>query len=132
MKYPSAIDTWLAAILIGAPLLVIGNGIFTLSKSTSAGLILIGVGLTISIIMALFAFPCYYIIGDCSVKIKCGIIEEDLPLEKIQLVEKSSSFLSAPALSLRRVKISLDDGFRLVSPKDRDGFIEILKQKIQK
>ena len=82
--------------------------------------------------MALFAFPCYYIIVDCSVKIKCGIIEEDLPLEKIQLVKKSSSFLSAPALSLKRVKISLDDGFRLVSPKDRDGFIEILKQKIQK
>ena len=132
MKYPSAIDTWLAAVLIGAPLLVIGNGIFTLSKSTPTGLVLIGVGIAISIVMALFAYPCYYVIGERSVKIKCGIIEEELPFERIQIVEKSSSLWSAPALSLKRVKIVLDDGFRLVSPIDRDGFIAILQQKIRK
>jgi uncharacterized membrane protein YdbT with pleckstrin-like domain len=131
-KFPSAIDTWLVAVLVGAPLLVIAGGVVTLSKSTSAGLVQIGIGVAIALLMALFALPCYYIIGESSLKIRCGVIEEEVPFHRIMSAERSSSLWSAPALSLRRVKIMLDDGFRLVSPRDRDEFIETLKLKVRK
>ena len=38
-------------------------------------------------------------------------------------VALSSSWESAPALSLRRVRIQLDKGHRIVSPLDREQFI---------
>lgn len=131
-KYPSSIDTWIAFILIGSPLLAIGSGIFVFPKSTAAGLTLIGMGVMSGALIAMLAWPCYYKLEDKYLRIKCGISEEDILIDRIKSVEISSSSWSAPALSLKRVKIVLDDGFRLVSPADREAFIEALEQRIRK
>jgi hypothetical protein len=129
-KYPSAVDLWFAAFLIGTPLAIVVFGAFTLNRSAVAGIITIIAGVLIGILMAAFAIPCVYTLTDQSLKIKCGILEDDVPLTKIRKTERSSSTWSAPALSLRRVKITLDDGFRLISPRDRDGFIADLAARI--
>ena len=83
-------------------------------------------------LIAAFTVPCVYTLTDESLKIQCGVLEDDVPLARIRKVEKSSSALSAPALSLRRVRISLDDGYRLISPRDRDGFIADLIARLHR
>jgi hypothetical protein len=131
--YPSAVDAWIVLVLIGAPLTVVGGGVFVATESTLAGLVQIGVGLGIGCFIALLAFPCRYTLDDERLTIQCGMIKEDITLDQIKGVEESSSLWSAPALSLKRVKVFLGhDEYRLISPKNRADFILTLKQKIQK
>jgi len=125
-EFPSAVDGWLATVLIGAPIVVVTFGGFMLTKSIAAGVITIFTGVLVGGIMAAFAIPCVYTLTDEYLKIKSGVIEDDIPLKKIRKAEKSGSAWSAPTLSLRRVKITLEDGSRVISPKDRDGFISDL------
>jgi hypothetical protein len=60
------------------------------------------------------------------------MLEDEIPLRKIRGAEKSGAPWSAPALSLRRVKITLEEGSRYISPKDRDGFIADLDARLEK
>jgi hypothetical protein len=130
-EYPSAVDSWLGAILIGAPLVVVAFGIFTLTKSISAGTVVIAVGVLIGGAIAAFSIPCVYTLSDDSLKIRCGLLEDEVPLGKIRKAEKSGSAWSAPALSMKRVRVILDDGCRVISPKDRDGFISDLVSRLK-
>jgi uncharacterized membrane protein YdbT with pleckstrin-like domain len=131
-EYPSAVDRWIAAVLIGSPLVVIGGGILLLEKSAEGGWIQIGIGLFLAVLMAALSIPCRYTLDEHSLTIRCGLLREVIPLARIRSVEKSASLWSAPALSLRRVKIVMDHGWRLISPKDRDGFIEAIRDRLEK
>lgn len=63
--------------------------------------------------------------------VQAGILKERIKYEDIVSVEKSSDPLSAPAMSLKRVRIDHGKGFTLVSPKDRDDFISELNTRIK-
>lgn len=130
-EYPSRIDSWLAVILVGAPLIVVAVGVFTLTQSAGAGIVAIITGFVLGSAIIALSIPCVYTLSDESLKIKCGLLEEELPLRKVRAAEKSSSPWSAPALSLRRVKVTLDDGWRVISPQDRDGFIADLEARLR-
>ena len=130
--YRSAIDLWLAAVLVGAPLAMVGFGAYSLTRSVLAGVLMMAFGALTGALIAAFTVPCVYTLTDESLKFQCGVLEDDVPLARIRKVEKSSSALSAPALSLRRVRISLDDGYRLISPRDRDGFIADLIARLHR
>jgi len=129
--YRSAIDLWLASILVGVPLAMVTFGAYSLTRSVMAGVLMIAFGAVTGALIAAFTIPCLYTLTDENLKIQCGVLEDDVPLARIRKVEKSSSALSAPALSLRRVRLSLDDGQRLISPKDRDGFIADLTARLR-
>jgi uncharacterized membrane protein len=129
-EYLSRIDSWLAIVLIGAPLLVVAAGVFTLTSSLGAGIVTIITGLIVGGMIAALSLPCVYTLTDESLTIKSGMLEDEVPLRTIRRAEKSSNLWSAPALSLRRVKITLDDGSRFISPKDRDGFITDLEARL--
>ena len=131
-EYRSAIDLWLVAVLVGAPFAIVAFGAFSLAKSISFGIGVMIFGGFIGALIAVFSIPCVYTLTDERLKIKCGLLEDNVPLATIKKAEKSSSTRSAPALSLRRVKITLEDGYRLISPKDRDGFIADLTARISR
>ncbi len=129
--YNSAVDPWIAVVLTGAPLLVVSGGVYLVEKSLPAGIIQIAAGILIGLFIASLALPCRYVIDDSRLLIQCGFLKEEIPIAKIRGVEYSSSLWSAPALSLKRVKIILDDGWRLISPRDRDEFMSSIKRIIQ-
>lgn len=131
-EYPSHIESWLAIVLVGAPLLVVAVGVFTLANSPGTGIVTIITGLIVSVIVAALSFPCVYTLTDENLMIKSRMIEEEVPLRKIRRAEKSGSMWSAPALSTRRIKITGDDGSRFISPEDRDGFITDLEARLAK
>ena len=80
-------------------------------------------------IMAILMIPCRYTITDRFLIIKCGMSEDRIDLNRIRDAVPSFNPLSAPALSIKGVKVILDRGFCLISPKDRDAFIREIKLK---
>ncbi len=129
-QFPSRVDAWLVALLAGVPLFLIGLGVLALSKSTSAGLVQVGVGLAVGVAIAACSIPCRYTLGAAHLQIQSGVLNEEIDLTKIHGVELVRSFQSAPAWSTWRVKLILDDGYRLISPRDRDAFVQTLQAQL--
>lgn len=70
-----------------------------------------------------------YIINNNILYIKIGAIQvEKLDIHKIKKIEKTFNPLSAPALSLKRLKLSYGEsfGYTLISPKEREQFINAI------
>src|SRR5690606_14766818 len=114
--YPSKIDWWLVTIFVAAPLFAIGLGIYMLIFLGWFGLIPIFIGGFMTFIMAILMIPCRYTITDRFLIIKCGMSEDRIDLNRIRDAVPSFNPLSAPALSIKRVKVILDRGFCLISP----------------
>ena len=94
------------------------------------GWIAVGVVFLVVVLFATIIIPCRYTLTDDGLLIQSGLIKTKIEYRRMKDVKPSWNPLSAPALSLRRVKIKLDKGFALVSPKRRDEFIVELKRRI--
>lgn len=118
-------------MILLSPLLSVVIGVYLMITGQADGavyLFLIGAGslmLTIA-----FTMPCRYTILEDTLSIRCGIIFYQIPLSEIESIERSASWISGPALSLRRVKIKAQRRTVIVSPKKRDEFIADLRSAI--
>lgn len=133
-EYPAAVDVWLAVIVLGAITAIFMTGVYLLWTREPAAVIILGVGAVIVTILLVAGFPCRYTLTGESLLIRCGVFgmfEEEIPLRSIKKVALSRNPLSAPAPSLRRVRIDHEQGFSLISPKDRDGFIDEINRRRQ-
>ncbi len=128
--YPSKVDAWLVAVLVVA----IGG---TLAAGLAAGPgnpneLYVSLGLTgfiVALIVAL-VWPCRYVLEAEQLFIASGLFSRQrIPYRQITAVEPSANPLAAPALSLRRVKVSYGKRYQLVSPRDRDEFIRALRAR---
>ena len=88
---------------------------------TGAGVLLLTIAVT---------QPCRYTILEDSISIRCGILFYQVPLDDIVDVQPSSTWISGPALSLRRVKIETHKRTIIVSPRQREEFIADLHDAI--
>ncbi|MBN8681123.1 MAG: PH domain-containing protein [Chitinophagales bacterium] len=69
-----------------------------------------------------------YTIKDGQLHIRCGFFRyPPVSIREIKQVKKTNNPLSAPAASLDRLEIRVGRQVMLVSPKDKQGFIEALK-----
>lgn len=138
--YKSAVDLWLAAILIGVPFAILFTGVsvaFGLhllhwheNIGRVAGFLFVGIGAALGALITMFTLPCRYTLSETELHIQCGILKSVVPYRAIRRLELSCSLWSAPALSLNRVKIVLDEGFHLISPENRADFIKELQARI--
>lgn len=122
--YDSAVDLWIAALILLSPLTSVVIGIYLLVDGQADGamyLFLIGAG--VLLLTLVLIQPCRYTILDDSLSIRCGILFYQIPLNEIESVEPSRSWRNGPALSMRRVKITTSQRTVLVSPKEREAFI---------
>lgn len=78
--------------------------------------------------IALF-LPCYYTFQEDHLLVRSGILKKKIEYKGIREIEPSSCPLSAPALSLKRIRIESDAGSVLISPVNRDEFITALKKR---
>ena len=88
-----------------------------------------------SIIIALigFAIPLWlllattYEIDDETLRVRSGPFRWLIPLDEIERVEETRSALSAPALSLDRIRIVYGSGKSImVSPQNKEDFITVI------
>ena len=125
MRFKSAIDTWLWVVLAFNTALV-GIALVTAARTEQAGLVAITV--TAAVLLPLWiVFSTHYTVEEGLLRVRSGPFLWRIPLEAIRTVEPSRSWLSGPALSLNRLKISYGEGKAiLVSPLDRDGFLKAI------
>jgi hypothetical protein len=128
--YPSRIDTWLVLVIVGAVGLVVAHGILLVPTAPWAALISFGVAIFTGLIVAAMTMPCRYELEADHVLIRCGMIRQRIRYAEITSIAPSRSMLSAPALSVRRVKIGFTYGAQLVSPREREAFIADLQQRV--
>ncbi len=130
-EFNSNIDSWLAIIIFLAVVSSIVIGIFQANSSITAMLISFSsAGFIISLIIAL-AFPCKYVLKQDHLLIKSGLFyRQHIPYSRVENIELSSNPISAPALSLKRVKITFGRRFQLVSPQNREEFIIALRERV--
>ena len=84
--YQSKIDWWIAALLILGPLASIGLGVFVFSFHRPAGLLTIFVGFFSLILIGLLTLPCRYTLTLTDLKIRCGIIRQEIQLKDIRSI----------------------------------------------
>jgi len=134
--FPSRIDAWLAivvllAVLSPIPVLVLrgaGSGAEQVVGWVTALLPLVAGGLLL--------LPCRYTLADDHLHIRCGVIRQRIAYRNITGMVLSRNILSAPALSLHRVKVSYrkqngrGQGFQLVSPREREVFMQALRTRV--
>lgn len=98
ITYRSAVDVWFAALVGGAVIWALADG---LDQGTGAFM----ARLLIFFIVALFCFPCRYTLTETHLIIRSGILRWTIDLREIKHVSLTSNPLSAPAWSLKRIKI---------------------------
>ena len=130
--YVSAVDWWIVVVLMLGPVACVGlTGILLQQGRSQDALYCLLTGVGTLLVTGIFTVPCRYCILPDTLSIRCGVMLIRAPLDQIKSIETSGSWLSGPALSLKRVKISTAARFYLVSPRDRDRFIEELTQAVK-
>jgi hypothetical protein len=128
--YPSRIDAWLVVLLVATIGIVLAQAASTYYQSPSESLISLAVLAATLVLCALIGYPCDYTLTETQLIVRSGLVRRRIAYRNITAVEPSSSPWAAPALSLRRVKVSFSGRFQLVSPRERERFIDDLQRRV--
>lgn len=127
--FPTRVDAWLV-VVIGIAVAMCFFPAWMLRHTSPGGSIAaVVVGLLTLTVVLMLTVPCRYTLESDYLFIQCGILKKRIPYAEIRKIELSSNPLSAPALSLRRVKIVYGRTFQLVSPQERDRFVDELSKR---
>ena len=129
--YESGVDLWIGIMLLLGPVLTAVLGIhFLMNQRPGDAMTMFLVGAITMLITAMFTTPCRYTLLSDALSVRCGIICYQVPFTDIKTVEKSGTWISGPALSMKRVIVSTQKRNLILSPKDRDEFIADLRECI--
>lgn len=123
--YKSKIGTGIVIFIV----IVLGLSIYPMiQEGIWEGLLTIV--LTAAFIAYVFLQTFYIIDGDI-LRVKCGfLMNRSYEISRIIKITETNNPISAPAASLDRLEISLDNGKSvIVSPKQKSGFIEELQRR---
>ncbi|WP_082235285.1 PH domain-containing protein [Halobacillus massiliensis] len=132
MIYKSKKDWWLAVILWGALIMAIKSGVqslFTENLNTMTVVSTVFLTLAVPLFILWLWLTVAYIIDEKELIVIYGPFKKRIPLNSIQSLKKTMNPISSPALSLKRIEIIYGQHSSvLISPKDRDEFIENIKE----
>lgn len=130
-RFPSRIDGWfLGVVLLGG--LAFGYAILAVWLRAGAvpavAMILVGL-LTLGLPVWLLCGTDYELTGQ-ELRVRSGPFRWRVPLDQVRRVSASRNWLSAPALSLDRVRIDYGRaGTLLISPRDQRAFVAALQRQ---
>ena len=130
VSFRSKVDAWLIAVIAAAVLFTAAQGFLLWETSPEGSVISLSVAALVGAIFIAVGVPCRYTLESDYLHIRSGFIQQRIPYKDITGVEPSRNPLSAPALSLQRVKVSYKGWFQLVSPLERDRFIQLLEERV--
>lgn len=132
VSFRSKVDAWLIAVIAAAVVFTAAQGFLMREASPEGSVASFSVAaLVVAVFMAL-AVPCRYTLERDHLYIRSGLIRQRIAYKDITGVEPSRNPLSAPALSLQRVKVSYKGWFQLISPLDRERFIQLLEERVSR
>jgi len=128
-EYVSRIDRWLVLVVVAVIALMLADAwalrVVAPRESLLVAVAMIG---AVALLLAL-SWPCTYTLTDSQLVIRSGLMRLRIAYDDITGVEFSRSLWAGPALSLRRVKVRFAGRFILLSPADRERFIEDLERR---
>lgn len=130
--FPTKVDAWLVVVLaagIGASLY---GAIEVIHTDPSRAVVRFGATAALLLVVFLAGIPCQYTLADDHLLVRSGVVRWRVPYVQITDIAPSRSLWSAPAMSLRRVKVSYRGRFMLVSPRERERFIAELTQRVER
>jgi hypothetical protein len=131
--YPSKIDWWLVPVLCVPPVAAVTVCVALALAGSTPGLLAGVAGLVfVAGIYLGLVFPMRYGLDDSHLVVRFGICRQRIPLADISAVHPTHNPLSAPALSLDRLRVQYGPGlFKavMISPADRNLFLDELAQK---
>lgn len=119
-RYPSKVDTWLAALMLAA-FVVMVVGVQGAYRDGEYVGVLVGFG-AICLVVAL-TWPTDYTLFQREIVVRSGLIRYRIPYSSIVEVKPSRAMWSAPAWSLDRLLIRCGKKMFLISPVDKWGFM---------
>lgn len=128
--YRSAVDWWVG-VLLAFPVLAaaaIGVVLMANGRPADASTMFLVAAATL-LATAIFVAPCRYTFLKDALSIRCGLICYQVAYDSIRDVKRSSTLRSGPALSLSRVVIRTDRRDHIISPVQRERFIEQLRSR---
>ncbi|ERR1019366_808885 len=137
MKYYSKKDWWVLLLIWIAILVPSTFGFIAIHIASEPPLIISGwIALIVAFLFLLslcaLSFPLYYKIEATALFIRCGLLQQEIPLSSIQAVFPTHNPLIAAAWSLDRLQINYQLGKRplyaLIAPQDKNGFLHELAQ----
>ncbi|WP_188689197.1 PH domain-containing protein [Pullulanibacillus camelliae] len=133
MRFKSKQDVWLTLIVWAAMFFLLGSGIyalFTQQMSAFEYLIITLLCIALPLFFLWMWLTTYYVLSDKYLIIRFGPFKKVVLLAAIQSVRKTNNPMSSPALSIKRLEIIHSNGaFVLISPRNREAFIEVLKER---
>ncbi len=123
MRFPSKKDRWIAIVMWGSAAFGIGVSIAAGSWWAVALMVVMW-----SFFGWLWFTTDYTVDGD-RLRIRSGPIKQTIAIDEIVSVRATRNPLSSMALSLDRLEIRYGRRFTLISPLDREGFIQALQDR---
>ena len=131
--FTSKIDFWLAFLILGSSLLLVLVPVWEWMYNNSSIKRIIFISLftipTALLLLVLF-FNIKYTLTADTLLVKNGFSTQSISLKDITHITPTSSTLSAPALSLDRIKIRYEGGSIVISPKDKDRFYRAIQERV--
>ena len=132
MKYRSKKDPWVLLLVWTAILfpLVFGLGAIHIESEpllVVSGWVSLTVGSLLALSLALLSFPLYYEITSSTLRIRCGLLLQEIPFSSMQAIIPTRNPLPAPAWSLDRLQVNYGVGEKpfcaLIAPHDKEDFL---------
>lgn len=125
--FPSKVDGWIVALMIvplGISIVVMGSALRA-DPPLPALVLLVGIELLVlALIVGTLRSTRYEVTGR-EVIVRSPPFRWRIEIESIESIRPSRSLVSSPALSLDRLEIRYSGDRRmLISPRDREGFLE--------
>ena len=132
MVYKSKIDWWMHLIFISFFAITLVSVVLMVVKYNLVLLLNVAllVLLDVVLLLPLYLSTKYYLLPD-GLLIICGLFKTKINYEDIKKIEKSRCILASAALSIDRIKITYKMDEVLISPVNRDEFIENLNKMLQ-
>ena len=134
--FRSRVDVWLVVLIVAST--IVPMVVLMVNPSSRGGLgwasgmaITVGSAVVVLLLFGWTARTTEYILHDDALFIRCAGLNWHVAYRDIRSVQKSNNPMSSAALSLRRIEICYGRyGRVLISPPDRDAFIDALKQRV--
>lgn len=131
MRFASKVDGWLVPVMLLAFAGMVAALIGVLVEPTPWPVRIVTAVTVVLVTALLFSVfrNTWYEVGETELRIVSGPFRWKIPFEDIVEIKPTRNPLSAPALSMDRLKITYGRRkFMLVSPANKEGFIAALEQ----
>jgi hypothetical protein len=129
MEFRSKVDAWLVLVLVAAAVAALVTAGAALRQASGmallapVGVVAVGAALPIWILASTA-----YVVESGTLRIRSGPFTWRIPVSSITSIKPTSSPLSSPALSLKRLRVEYGTGKSiLVSPADQQAFIRAIE-----